>query len=46
MLCNVDMHDVIFEELPAQGDVVRAPRGGSEDELTYLLLLQQLDRFS
>jgi hypothetical protein len=38
------MHDVIREELPCEGDIVRALRGGAEDKLTEIEVLQEISR--
>jgi hypothetical protein len=38
------MHDVISEELPCEGDIVRALGGGAEDKLTEVEILQEISR--
>jgi hypothetical protein len=38
------MHDVISEELPCEGDIVRALGGGAEDKLTEIEILQEISR--
>ena len=42
-LLNVYMDDVVGEELPGEGDIVGALGRGTEDELTIVLALEQLD---
>jgi hypothetical protein len=38
------MHNVIREELPCEGDIVRALGGGAEDKLTEVEVLQEISR--
>ena len=42
-LLDVNMDDVVGEELPGEGDIVGALGRGTEDELTIVLALEQLD---